>query len=161
MHPKRFHFFTLVLIFLLSCEKDDICIPETQDSPKMIVLMRSFENPEIRKVPNDFKIRAIGNETPITASSDSIVLALNPEKEFTQFEFITDFEKEIENIDTLQINYRRADIFISSACGYRHNFIFESPAVTQLNPGSDWIFGFTVLKDTISDEQQGHLALLH
>ena len=67
----------------------------------------------------------------------------------------------VKNIDTLQINYDRIDKFINRACGYRANFILEPPSAIILNSGNNWIKGFIILKDTVSDEKAAHLGILH
>ena len=54
----------------------------------------------------------------------------------------------IEEIDTLKIDFSK-------------NYILEKLPVTILNPGNNWIKGFTILRDTISDETNAHLGILH
>ena len=153
----------LILILVINCERDDICIEEIQDSPDLIILMLDIENKTERKIPSDFSILAIGNneELPSRGSSDSIALPLKIQENIVQFEFIINQGKSNENIDTLQINYNRFDSFINSACGFRSNYILEKPPATILNPGNNWIKGFTILRDTISDETNAHLGILH
>ena len=74
---------------------------------------------------------------------------------------LLNFESNNENIDTLQINYQRFDTYINVGCGYRSNYILESPPGIILNSGDNWIKGFVILKDTISDETNAHLAIIH
>jgi len=148
--------------FLISCERDDICLETTAGSPNLIILLLDSENNDTRKIPTGFLIRAIGSDNVLTNNlNDSIVLPLNTKEKISQFEFIINFENENENIDTLQINYKRIDKYINRACGYRSNFILEQSPITLLNPGDDWIKGFIILKDTISDETTAHLGILH
>ena len=106
---------------------------------------------------------AIGNieQLPSRGSLDSIALPLKIQENIVQFEFIINQGTSNENIDTLQINYKRFDSFINSACGFRSNYILEKPSATILNPGNNWIKGFTILRDTISDETNAHLGILH
>jgi len=148
--------------FLISCERDDICLETTAGSPNLIILLLDSENNDTRKIPTGFLIRAIGSDNVLTNNlNDSIVLPLNTKEKISQFEFIINFENENENIDTLLINYKRIDKYINRACGYRSNFILEQSPITLLNPGDDWIKGFIILKDTISDETTAHLGILH
>ena len=98
---------------------------------------------------------------PNNGSSDSLKLPLKIQENIVQFEFIINQGSEDENIDTLQINYQRFDRFINTACGYRSNYILESKPITILNPGNNWILGFSILRDTISDETKAHLGILH
>ena len=150
------------IFFFLNCERDDICIQDIKETPDLILLMLDSEDNNTRKSPLGFKIRAIGSENMLIQSNgDSIPLPLKTQERVTQFEFILNEGNENENIDTLQINYQRIDQFINRACGYRANFILQQPAITLLNPGNDWIKGYTILKDTIADETRAHLGILH
>ena len=150
------------IFFFLNCERDDICIQDIQETPDLILLMLDSEDNNTRKSPLGFRIRAIGTENILTQSNgDSIPLPLNTQEKVTQFEFILNEGNDNENIDTLQINYQRIDQFINRACGYRANFILQQPSITLLNPGNDWIKGYIILKDTITDEKAAHLGILY
>ena len=65
------------------------------------------------------------------------------------------------NIDTIQINYQRKDQYLNSACGFRSIFVIKDPPAYVLQTGNDWIEGFTIKKDTITDETAAHLLFLH
>ena len=148
--------------FFFTCEKDDICISSVEESPDLVILLLDNQNPKIRKSPSGFIIKPIGNAKEIQKSSDdSLALPLNFQEKLTQFEFIQNSGSENENIDTLQINYDRIDKFINRACGYRANFILRKPPVIILNSKNNWIRGFIILKDTVSDEKAAHLGILH
>ena len=158
----KYCLFTIFYSLILSCEKDDICIQEVAETPDLILLMLDSTNENQRRSPSGFNIRAIGAENELVQSSgDSLALPLNTQEKVTQFEFILNEGSEDENIDTLQINYTRVDQFINRACGYRANFILKEPAFTLLNPGNDWVKGFIILKDTITDEKAAHLGILY
>ena len=153
---------SLFIFFFLNCERDDICIQDIKETPDLILLMLDSEDNNTRKSPLGFRIRAIGTENILTQSNgDSIPLPLNTQEKVTQFEFILNEGNDNENIDTLQINYQRIDQFINRACGYRANFILQQPSITLLNPGNDWIKGYIILKDTITDEKAAHLGILY
>lgn len=156
-------FFTLICgCFFSTCEKDDICISSVEESPDLVILLLDHQNSEIRKSPLGFIIKPIGNDKEIEISSDdSLALPLNLQEKVTQFEFIQNSGSENENIDTLQINYDRIDKFINRACGYRANYILKPPSAIILNSGNNWIKGFIILKDTVSDEKAAHLGILH
>ena len=110
----KFCSFFLSLILVISCERDDICIEDIQESPDLIILMLDIENKTERKVPSGFSILAIGNneELPSRGSLDSIALPFKIQENIIQFEFIINQGTHSENVDTLQINYNRFDNFI-------------------------------------------------
>ena len=160
MEKKFLSLISLMIFF--SCERDDICIVSVTESPDLIILMLDQDNLNNRKTPAGFSIRALGTQNILPGNiSDSLTLPLKIQKNYVQFEFILNLGLDNENIDTLQINYKRIDNFINVACGYRSNYILETSPVIILNPGDSWIKGFTILKDTISDERRAHLGILH
>ena len=160
MEKKFLSLISLMIFF--SCERDDICIVSVTESPDLIILMLDQDNLNNRKTPAGFSIRALGTKNILPGNiSDSLTLPLKIQKNCVQFEFILNLGLDNENIDTLQINYKRIDNFINVACGYRSNYILETSPAIILNPGDSWIKGFTILKDTISDERLAHLGILH
>ena len=164
MIKKEFNLIIFSLIFFLfynSCEKDDICLSDTPSSPRLIVRMVDKDDPTLYKLANDLLIKVVDNDSINIKSSDSIILNLNPYKNYTQFEFILNQGSENENIDTLQINYSLNNIYIDRACGYKTSFIFNSNALTLINEKNNWIESYLILKDTIINEEQAHMAILH
>ena len=164
MIKKEFNLIIFSLIFFLfynSCEKDDICLSDTPSSPRLIVKMVDKDDPTLYKLANDLLIKVVDNDSINIKSSDSIILNLNPYKNYTQFEFILNQGSENENIDTLQINYSLNNIYIDRACGYKTSFIFNSNALTLINEKNNWIESYLILKDTIINEEQAHMAILH
>ncbi len=164
MIKKEFNLIIFSLIFFLfynSCEKDDICLSDTPTSPRLIVKMVDKDNPDLYKSANGLLIKVVDNDSINIESRDSIILNLNPYKNYTQFEFILNQGSENENIDTLQINYSLNNIYIDRACGYMTSFIFNSNALTLINEKNNWIESYLILKDTIINEEQAHMAILH
>ncbi len=164
MIKKEFNLIIFSLIFFLfynSCEKDDICLSDTPRSPRLIVKMVDKDNPDLYKSANNLLIKVVDNDSINIESRDSIILNLNPYKNYTQFEFILNQGSENENIDTLQINYSLNNIYIDRACGYKTSFIFNSNALTLINEKNNWIESYLILKDTIINEEQAHMAILH
>ena len=119
------------------------------------------DDPTLYKLANDLLIKVVDNDSINIKSSDSIILNLNPYKNYTQFEFILNQGSENQNIDTLQINYSLNNIYIDRACGYKTSFIFNSNALTLINEKNNWIESYLILKDTIINEEQAHMAILH
>lgn len=164
MIKKEFSLIIFSLIFFLfynSCEKDDICLSDTPRSPRLIVKMVDKDNPNLYKSANNLLIKVIDNDSINIKSSDSLTLNLNPYKNYTQFEFILNQGSENENIDTLQINYSLNNIYINRACGYKTSFIFNPNALILINEKNNWIESYLILKDTIINEEQAHMAILH
>ena len=153
--------FILSSLFILSCEQDDICLESIIESPDLIILMLDNMKKNVRKNPANFLIRAIDSDSIYQMNaSDSLSLPLNIKNNSVLFEFILNEGSENENIDTLKISYKRNDYFINAACGFRANYILKSNPLI-INPGNNWVKGFTIIKDTISDESSAHLGIFH
>ena len=151
-----------LLVFTTACERDDICLGGTPGTPQLIVKFFDATNPSEIKVPSESYVRAINNtDTLRIQMADSVILPLDTTKAFSTFEFISNFNTELENIDTLQFHYSRFDQYINRSCGFKAAFVFDGASVQLVNPGNDWIVSHSILKDTIADETEAHLAIFH
>ena len=159
---KKIFFCSLFIIFLFNCEKDDICLEGTPGTPRLVV--RFFDQNEkiIPKSLSNVRIKALSeDEEYIVFSGDSLAIPLKLVSNTTVYTFtLPDNSANQERIDTLKFNYKREDYYINRACGFLSNLIFTTPAVEILDKESIFL-GFNVLKDTIKNENQAHLAVYH
>tara|TARA_B100000767_G_C19777723_1_gene543714 strand:+ start:6487 stop:6984 length:498 start_codon:yes stop_codon:yes gene_type:complete len=157
----------ILFIFLLSilggCEKDDVCLVDTQSTPRLIVKLFDKDDRLLSKAANNVTIYGIGKEDPlITITTDSLVLPLKTGDAFTQYAFLLPTSTATVTVgDTLQINYKRYDQYLNRSCGYRANFILDKKTISYPNAAPIWIDSFEILIDTVSNEQQTHLAIYH
>ena len=160
MNPKSLNFLFILLLF--SCEKDDICLEGTPATPRMIILFKDFENPKVKKVVEDLLIRGLGLVDSLTTfSGDSIAVPLRNSFEFTQYEFTLTTSSPTLLSDSLQINHKQFDTYMSRACGYKSTFVLENPHYYNLTQGTGWIKSIEKIRDTLSDETSSHLAIYH
>ena len=159
---KKIFFYSLFIIFLFNCEKDDICLEGTPGTPRLII--RFFDqNEKFTKKPlSNVSIKALSEEEEyIVFSGDSLVIPLKLISNTTIYTFtLLDDSATKEKVDTLKFNYKREDYYINRACGFLSNLIFTNPALEILDKESVFS-GFNVLKDTIKNEKQAHLAIYH
>ena len=159
---KKIFFYSLFIIFLLNCEKDDICLEGTPGTPRLII--RFFDQNEkfTTKPLSKASIKALNEEEEYTVfSGDSLAIPLKLVSNTTIYTFtLLDDSANQEKVDTLKFNYKREDYYINRACGFLSNLIFTNPALEILNKESVFS-GFNVLKDTIKNEKQAHLAVYH
>lgn len=151
----------ILLLGFLSCEKDDICVPTTPTTPRLI--LHTFSRDDLTKPvrPPDFLVRPIGIELALPMNdTHNLFLPLRTNQSFTEFEFIINHEQDDENIDTLRINYRVEDQYVNRSCGFISNFILNDPPYEIINSGEDWIMEIKTLKNSIVDEQSAHLHLI-
>lgn len=159
---KRISFYSLLIIFIFNCEKDDICIEGTPGTPRLII--RFFDQNEkiIPKPLSNVTVKALSkDEDYVVFSGDSLGIPLKLISNSTIYTFTyLDVLDNQEKIDTLKFNYKREDYYVNRACGFLSNLIFTTPALEILDKESIFL-GFKILNDTIKNENQAHLAIYH
>lgn len=159
---KRILFYSLLIIFIFNCEKDDICLEGTPGTPRLII--RFFDQNEkiIPKPLSNLTIKALSkDEDYVIFSGDSLGIPLKLISNSTIYTFTyLDILDNQEKIDTLKFNYKREDYYVNRACGFLSNLIFTTPALEILDKESIFL-GFKILNDTIKNENQAHLAIYH
>ena len=159
---KRISFYSLLIIFIFNCEKDDICLEGTPGTPRLII--RFFDQNEkiIPKSLSNVTIKALSkDEDYVVFSGDSLAIPLKLISNSTIYTFTyLDVLNNQEKIDTLKFNYKREDYYVNRACGFLSNLIFTTPALEILDKESIFL-GFKILNDTIKNENQAHLAIYH
>ena len=158
---NKLYFLIFICLTFLSCERDDVCIEGTHGTPKLILRFYSADNPAENKQVTNLTIMAEGKEPYVTFSGDSIAIPLDTENSFTKYIFNVGHETNSNpKIDVLQFNYDRNDMYLNRACGIKSEFIFNNEAITSsIEP--EWFKGYQILLDTISNENQAHLAIYH
>ena len=159
---KRISFYSLLIIFVFNCEKDDICLEGTPGTPRLII--RFFDQNEkiIPKPLSNVTIKALSkDEDYVVFSGDSLGIPLKLISNSTIYTFTyLDVLDNQDKIDTLKFNYKREDYYVNRACGFLSNLIFTTPALEILDKESIFL-GFKILNDTIKNENQAHLAIYH
>ena len=159
---KRISFYSLLIIFVFNCEKDDICLEGTPGTPRLII--RFFDQNEkiIPKPLSNVTVKALSkDEDYVVFSGDSLGIPLKLISNSTIYTFTyLDVLDNQEKIDTLKFNYKREDYYVNRACGFLSNLIFTTPALEILDKESIFL-GFKILNDTIKNENQAHLAIYH
>ena len=161
MHKKIF-FYSLFIIFFFNCEKDDICLEGTPGTPRLIIRFFDQNEKSTPKSLSNVSIKALSEDKEyIVFSGDSLAIPLKLVSNTTiyTFTFLDDLANQ-EKVDTLKFNYKREDYYINRACGFLSNLIFTTSAIEILDKESV-ISGFNILKDTIKNENQAHLAVYH
>ena len=159
---KKISFYSLLIIFIFNCEKDDICLEGTPGTPRLII--RFFDQNEkiIPKPLSNVTVKALSkDEDYVVFSGDSLGIPLKLISNSTIYTFTyLDVLDNQEKIDTLKFNYKREDYYVNRACGFLSNLIFTTPALEILDKESIFL-GFRILNDTIKNENQAHLAIYH
>ena len=159
---KRILFYSLLIIFIFNCEKDDICLEGTPGTPRLIIKFFDQNEKIIPKQLSNVTIKALSkDEDYVVFSGDSLGIPLKLISNSTIYTFTyLDVLDNQEKIDTLKFNYKREDYYVNRACGFLSNLIFTNPALEILDKESIFL-GFKILNDTIKNENQAHLAIYH
>jgi hypothetical protein len=164
---KKIYLIVLIAFTFSSCEKDDICDAATSTTPRLIIEFYDVSNPTTLKTVSNLGIIAPGFTTGIAFTGVSkIQVPLKTTDDVTSFSFIQNGSDSVttnDNIDDIQINYTRNNVFVSRACGYKTVFtlnntngIVESDAAT---PDGLWIQNITVSTSNITTENETHVKI--
>ncbi len=160
----------IVLILLIfafkGCTRDDLCPEGTETTPNLIITFNDVVNPVNRKQVVGLSIvtnYADSVEVLSRTNTDSIAIPINTNSDTTKYKFIrttittTDT---IVNVDSILFIYQRKDDFVNRACGFKTEF---DNLNSNLEPeGSEnWIQNIITLRETVNDENEAHVNILH
>ena len=154
--------FLTILIFLLSCEPDDICLSEIDDTPKLIIGFYDKNSGNLKEVEN-LKIQGLDNDQIYFFETiDSIGIPLINNKNLTTFNLTKNFEEDnvdSGNNDKMFVNYNPNWIYISRACGYITNYDIDNLIIE--NDIENWIIDSEIITNSIKDEENIHVKIYH
>ena len=149
----------LVLLLIIGCEPDDICIEGSKGTDELIIIFHDIDKPDNRKEIQNLNVVGSINEndfeTLVFTTSDSITLPLRKFSSSTNYEFVLNDDNNMI-ADELTIFYTPNDIFINRACGFKT--IFEELNVSY---STNWIKNIVILNNTLSNNNNAHIKILH
>lgn len=155
---RQTYLIAVLIISLLGCEPDDICLEETPGTPEVIVVFYDNNNPEVKKEVPNLQVKGVDFEAIIhEGTTDSISIPLKTLLSSSSFK-LSKTENSTSFEDIVTFNYNSFDRFISRACGYKTTF--KNVTVNQSNITS-WIKNIELLTDSISDNKSTHVKILH
>jgi hypothetical protein len=182
---------SLLLVFtfgLSSCEKDDICDPNTPTTPRLVIKFYDINNPTIPKDVVDLKVigegksetdgaiifneNAIG-EAKYLANGNTISIPLKTDANSTSYTLILDSQNPNAaaiNKDVIKFNYTHQDLYVSRACGFKTNFILDAQDDTTTPPTVPfnqvdvdlkglWMQRLRVIEYNIDNENETHVEV--
>lgn len=165
---------SMLTVFLMSCERDDICTEDTLTTPQLIVTFYDIDNPEELKSVESLRITDEDGANIYTTGDrttrDSIAIPLRILSDLTSYQFIVnseddDSDMEIGNTDLITFQYTTEEIFLSRACGYIANFTLnETDGVSITTDTDNWIDpvnGIEIVNANIQDETSAHVKIYH
>lgn len=161
-----------------SCEKDDICDPDTPTTPRLVIEFYSVSNPDLPKNVTNLKVIGAGMEEGIifdeTATGDdkyltnasSIAIPLKTNEDTCTYSFILNYgnaNEALVNEDILTFTYSRTNEYVSRACGFKTVFQLNSanPIVHTDGTNNDGLWmQFVNLEDPyIINENEVHVKV--
>lgn len=156
-------FILLIILFITSCEKDDICSDDT--TPKVVIEFYDIVVTDDLKSVANLKVTGDGLTTAYgTFSANTIEIPLRTTDDFTKYSFVLN-STDANNINTdfIQFNYTRSQVYVSRACGYKtvYQLNTSNPVVVSDTIPNDgkWIQQINVVNSTINNENETHIKI--
>ena len=75
---KKIFLYSLLIVFLFNCEKDDICLEGTPGTPRLIIRFYDYNEIKTPKSLSNVTIKALSRDEDYTVfSGDSLAIPLN------------------------------------------------------------------------------------
>ena len=161
---KKIVFSVLLITFITSCTRDDICSEETPKTPFLIINFKSKINPLLSKEVPNLTVTTIVNKETIdlykSETRDSIAIPLNVLANTTEYLLIKGNTSTTDgNIETITFNYERDNVYINRACAFKTIY---RDLTTQLEVEQDnWINEIEINKLIIENEDEAHVTIFH
>jgi len=170
---RKIYLLVLALaLFFSSCEKDDICDANTATTPRLVIQFYDFANPSVLKNVTNLKVVGAGMTDGIifngteTTSGNTISIPLKTNDVTTSYTFTLNSGNSnpaLVNVDNIQFDYTKNDIFVSRACGFKTLFTLNtSNPYTHTDaavPDEKWIQYISVEKSNIENENETHIKI--
>ena len=150
---KRYRsFLFLLVIILIGCEKDDICIEGSENTSRITLGFVDYKS----KGPKDISlesIRGIGIDSIIEGiNGNYLKFPLMVNSNITKYVFEYN-----QTLDTLTIHHRTIHKYLNRSCGYVSNFIVKSD--TEISKNHGWIREVSILNDSIFNEEKTNILI--
>ncbi|RUT71899.1 hypothetical protein D0817_04230 [Flavobacterium cupreum] len=172
---KKIISFLLIFAFgLSSCEKDDICDPDTPTTPRLVITFYDINNSTVRKrvtnlmvIGKDQKEAIVFNKTAtddtrFLTSGDSIAIPLRTDADTTTYKFTINSgnpNASLINSDEITFVHSRQNSYVSRACGFKT--IFNLSAFQRADPAGDsvWMQDIFIINPNIEYENETHVKV--
>jgi hypothetical protein len=178
---------SVLLLFtfgLSSCEKDDICDPDTPTTPRLVITFYNADNPSALKEVTNLKVTgkdmseaiifnsSATGEAKYLANGSKIAIPLRTNENFSTFTFTLDSGNENAaaiNSDEVRFNYTTQNLYVSRACGFKTIFALDPfsdgipPTNAFIKADTDskgfWMTQIYVKKYNIETENETHIEV--
>jgi len=149
---KHLHFLVLILFFL-SCEKDDICIEGSDNTNRVTIGFIDNESKNPTGINLSF-IKGVNNDSIISEGFSGAELKLPLMVNSNQTKYILE-QNEVR--DTLIILHQTNHLYLNRSCGFKSNFLIKSE--TEIIKESGWIREISIVQDSIFNEEKTNIFI--
>ena len=149
---KHLHFLVLILFFL-SCEKDDICIEGSDNTNRVTIGFIDNESKNPTGINLSF-IKGVNNDSIISEGFSGAELKLPLMVNSNQTKYILE-QNEVR--DTLIILHQTSHLYLNRSCGFKSNFLIKSE--TEIIKKSGWIREISIVQDSIFNEEKTNIFI--
>lgn len=166
-----------ILIFLLvlactfsSCEKDDLCIPEELDIPRLVVVFVDARNQLLRKPVQQLQVIdsssnmavALNDEGATSLTQvDSVSIPLRRDLNSPLYNFVRTLET-VENRDGISLTYEPEEVYLNRACGFTSIYNNLTADVIEEPQEQNWISTVIVRTPNVTSSNQDiHVEIRH
>ena len=149
---KHLHFLILILFFL-SCEKDDICIEGSENTNRVTIGFIDNESKNPTGINLSF-IKGVNNDSIISEGFSGAELKLPLMVNSNQTKYILE-QNEVR--DTLIILHQTNHLYLNRSCGFKSNFLIKSE--TEIIKESGWIREISIVQDSIFNEEKTNIFI--
>ena len=150
---KRYHnILFLLVIIILGCEKDDICIVGSENTSRITIGFIDYESKTDKGITLN-SIRGIGLDSIIERfNGNNLKLPLMANSNKTKYVFEYN-----ETLDTLILHHQTIHKYLNRSCGYISNFIVKSD--TEISKNHGWIKEVSIENDSIFNEEKTNILI--
>lgn len=150
----------LLVLLLLSCQKDDICPAGTETTPLLIIEFYDAQDPSRLKAVQSLVVQATGEPVFFgPESTNRIEIPLKTYESITEYQFTSNSDTGSENTDIIRFSYDPTPEYLNRACGYIVNY--RNMDASTVPDDNNWIISEVVLQENIENEAEVHIAITH
>ncbi len=149
----RGHHFIIISLFIISCEKDDICIEGSENTNRITIGFIDNESKNPTGINLSF-IKGVNNDSIISEEFSGTELKLSLMVNSNETKYILE-QNEVR--DTLTIYHQSIHKYLNRSCGYKSNFLINTQ--TEITKKTGWIREITVVQDSIFNEEKTNIFI--
>ena len=149
---RHLHFLILVLFFL-SCEKDDICIEGSENTNRVTIGFIDNKTKNPTGINLNF-IKGVNNDSILNEEFSGSELKLPLMVNSNETKYILE---QNQVIDTLIIFHQTQHLYLNRSCGFKSNFLIKSE--TAIIKESGWIREISIVQDSIFNEENTNIFI--